>query len=249
MILRSTLLATAAVFTVASGAQAIDLADMSEEERANFRAEVRAYLLENPEVLMEAIEVLEQRQAMSEAERDTALIAANLAALTNDGHSWVGGNPDGDVTLVEFLDYRCGFCRRAFPEIEELIATDGNIRLIVKEFPILGPQSELASRFAIAVKDIAGDDAYKTAHDALMTYRGQINEEGLARLADELGVDSDAVIQTMSSEAVDDIIATNRALGQSLAISGTPTFVIGEQMLRGFLPVEGLRELVEEERG
>jgi hypothetical protein len=103
---------------------------MTVEEREAFRAELRAYLLENPEVLEEAIAVLEERRAQLQAEADIALVTANAEALFEDAGSWVGGNPEGDITVVEFIDYRCGYCRRAYQEVEELVATDGNIRFI-----------------------------------------------------------------------------------------------------------------------
>lgn len=239
----------AALALAATPAVALDVSTMTALERDAFRAEVRAYLLENPEVLMEAIDVLEARQASSQANSDAALVSANYDALVEDDHSWVGGNPDGDVTIVEFLDYRCGFCRRAFPEVEELVETDGNIRIIVKEFPILGPQSDLASRFAIATKITAGDAAYKGVHDALMTFRGQVSMPALMRLADDEGLDGEAISAQMTSDTVTEIIAENRALARSMQITGTPTFVIGGQMLRGFLPVDGMREIVAKERG
>jgi protein-disulfide isomerase len=166
---------------------AADLTDMDDAEREAFRSEVRAYLLDNPEVLMEAIAVLEQRQAAAEAERDSMGVAANEDAIFNSAFDWVGGNPEGDVVLVEFMDYRCGFCRRANPEVEDLIELDGNIRYIVKEFPILGEQSTLASQFAIATRIVNGDDAYERMHDALITMRGDVNEASLAATANELG--------------------------------------------------------------
>lgn len=234
---------------LASPVAALDLETMTEAERAAFRAEVRAYLLENPEVLMEAIEVLEAREATTQASTDAALVTANYDALVRDGHSWVGGNPDGDVTIIEFLDYRCGFCKRAFPEVEELVASDGNIRVIVKEFPILGPQSVMASRFAIATKLTAGDDAYKTIHDDLMEMRGNVSGPALQRIADTAGLDGEAILAAMELPAVDEIISENRELAQAMQITGTPTFVIGGQMLRGFLPLEGMRAIVADERG
>jgi protein-disulfide isomerase len=156
---------------LAAGPATADLIDMDAAERDAFRAEVRAYLLENPEVLMEAIGVLEQRQAAAEGERDAMSVAANADALFNSAFDWVGGNPEGDVVLVEFMDYRCGFCRRAHPEVEDLVALDGNIRYVVKEFPILGEQSVLASQFAIATRIAHGDDAYGAMNDALMVLR------------------------------------------------------------------------------
>ncbi|MBT8411781.1 MAG: thioredoxin domain-containing protein, partial [Octadecabacter sp.] len=114
----------------ATSAMALDMDALTDGERDAFRAEVRAYLLENPEVLMEAIGVLEQRQAEAETMRDVQLAQVNADALFNDGYSYVGGNPDGDIMMVEFMDYRCGFCRRAHPEVAELLAQDGNIRIV-----------------------------------------------------------------------------------------------------------------------
>ena len=244
-----TTLAAAALAALPSLAPAFDIDAMSEEERAAFRSEIRAYLLDNPEVLMEAIGVLEAREATTQAATDEALVTANYDALVRDGHSWVGGNPDGDITIIEFLDYRCGFCKRAFPEVEELVASDGNIRLIVKEFPILGEQSSLASRFAIATKLAAGDDAYKAIHDELMGFRGNISQDALMNLAEAQGLDAAAIQTAMALPQVEEIIAENRSLAQAMQITGTPTFVIGGQMLRGFLPLEGMRGLVAEERG
>ena len=151
--------ALALALTLTAPAHAFDLSQMSDAEREAFRAEIRAYLLENPEVIMEAVAVLEQRDAEKQAQADVDLIAANANALFNDPSSWIGGNPDGDITMVEFVDYRCGYCRKAHDEVAELISSDGNIRFIVKEFPILGEASLTSSRFALAVRQIAGDDA------------------------------------------------------------------------------------------
>ena len=108
---------------------ALDLQSMTDEERAIFREEVRAYLMENPEVIMEAVAVLEEREAAAQAQADLSLVSDNASAIFDDGYSRVGGNPDGDITLVEFLDYRCGFCKRAHGEIAKLLEADGNIRL------------------------------------------------------------------------------------------------------------------------
>lgn len=238
--------ATAALHS--APAQATDIGDMTEAERAAFGEQVRAYLLENPEVLMEAIAILEERQAAAQAQGDVDLVAANADAIFDDGHSWVGGNPDGDVTVVEFLDYRCGYCRRAFPEVKELIQSDGDIRFIVKEFPILGEQSELASRFAISVLNEAGDDAYEQVHDILMTLRGDVTEPTLRQIAAELDLDEEAVMEGMSHPDVDEIIAENRALAQKLRISGTPSFVFGEQMVRGYVPLDAMQQIVAQER-
>lgn len=221
---------------------------MSDGERDAFRAEVRAYLLENPEVLMEAIAVLENRQAEAEVNRDVNLAQVNANALQNDGFSYVGGNPDGDVTIVEFIDYRCGFCRRAHPEVAELVSSDGNIRIITKEFPILGEQSVMASQFAIATKIIAGDEAYKQVSDALIALRSDVTPASLGSLADAFDLDAEAIFAEMDSETVGEVLANNRALGDRMSITGTPTFVFGDQMVRGYVDLAQMRKIVEAER-
>ena len=239
----ATLLAGAAL-----PASAFDINAMSEEERAAFRAEIRAYLLDTPEVLTEAISVLESREQQRQLDADRALVAENLQAIMNDGHSWVGGNPDGDVTVVEFMDYRCGYCRRSFQEVENLVATDGNVRFILKEFPILGPQSDLASRFAISVHQIHGDDAYKDVHDALMLMQTDVDEASLTRLAESFALDPAPILDRMEAPEVQAVIDENLALAEALGISGTPTFVFGDEMVRGYVPLKVMQDIVEEER-
>lgn len=223
--------------------------EMTDAERAAFRAEVKAYLLENPEVIVEAMTVLQGRQETAAAQQDVALVNTNKAALFDDAASWVGGNPDGDVTIVEFTDYRCGYCRKAFAEIEELIKADGNIRFIVKEFPILGDASVVSSRFAIAVLQLHGADAYKRAHDGLISLRGEPDDATLSALAGELGLDAAPILARMAAPEVDAVIAANHALGDAMQISGTPTFVVGGQLLRGYLPLDAMQKVVADERG
>ncbi len=233
---------------LASPAAATDLTNMSDAEREAFGEAVRAYLLENPEVLMEAIAVLEQRQAEAQVANDADLIAVNAEEIFNDGYSAVLGNPQGDVTIVEFLDYRCGFCKRAFPEVKELIESDGNIRFIVKEFPILGDDSVLASRFAISALILHGEEAYARLHDALMQMRANVSEESLIATAEGLGLDGQAILDGIGNPVVDQIIGANHGLAQRLQITGTPGFVIGNQMLRGYAPLEAMRQIVADAR-
>jgi protein-disulfide isomerase len=234
---------------IALPASAMDLKELSDEERAQFRAEVRAYLLENPEVIMEAVERLQAREAEQQQQADLSLVAENAEAIFNDGYSWVGGNPEGDITLVEFLDYRCGYCKRAHGEVAQLLESDGNIRLIVKEFPILGEQSVLASRFAIAVKQVAGPESYRAVNDALMAFNGEIALPALRRLATTYGLDAAEIEARMESEEVTAEIAETRALAQRLQITGTPTFVMEDELLRGYMPYDQMADIVAEKRG
>ncbi len=229
-------------------ASAFDFGAMTPAEQQAFGDSVRAYLLDNPEVLLEAMDVLEGRQAEAQAAADESLVAANATDIFEDDHSFVTGNPDGDVTLVEFIDYRCSFCRRAHPEVSELVSSDGSIRKIIKEFPILGPESLEASRFAISVLQTAGDEAYGKMNDILIAHRGAFTRDALARLATDQGLDAGPIIAAMDSDSVTNVIAANHALAQALNITGTPTFVVGNQMLRGYVPLEGMREVVKDVR-
>lgn len=233
---------------LAAPAAAFDISAMSDAERTEFRAEIRAYLMDNPEVLMEAIGVLESRQAQAQASADGDLVATHASAIFDDGYSWVGGNPDGDIVMVEFLDYRCSYCRRAHDEVAELVESDGNIKLIVKEFPILGEDSLASSRFAIATRMVAGDAAYKSVHDALMSLRGGVSEASLRRIGKAADIDVDEVMALMDSPEIREELLANRALAESLGVNGTPTFVLGNEILRGYLPLDGMRKVVDQER-
>jgi protein-disulfide isomerase len=238
----------AAAFVVATTAPFAHAAEMTEPERDAFRAEVRAYLLENPEVLVEAMSVLQAREESAAIAQDAQLLQTYHDALFNDPNSYVGGNPDGDITIVEFTDYRCTYCRKAFSEIEELMKADGNIRFVVKEYPILGEASVISARFAVAVLQLFGNDAYKAAHDGLITLRGDPDAATLTRLANDIGLDAEAVLARMMSPEVTSVIAANQDLGNRMRVSGTPTFVVKGQILRGYLPMEQMMQVVEAER-
>lgn len=238
------MMSVASLMLLATPLAATDVGDMTEAERQAFRGEIRDYLLENPEVLMEAIAVLEQRQAADEAAAQELAVVDNAAALFDSAFDHVGGNLDGDVVIVEFIDYRCTYCRRAHPEVSELVETDGNIRIITKEFPILGEQSVLASRFAIATNIALGGAAYELVGDALMAMRSDVTELALARLAEDLGLDSEAIFAAMDDPLVQTTIDANYALGQRMGITGTPSFVFGDQMVQGYVPLPNMRDIV-----
>lgn len=223
------------------------LMDMSVAERDAFRAEIRAYLLENPEVLMEAIQVLEARRDATTRAADAEIIAANSAQLYENANSWVGGNPDGDVTLVEFSDYRCGYCKKAHPELKELLQRDPNIRLIIKEFPILGSDSVAAGRMAMAALDL-DTDKFESLNDALMGFGGQLTEATAYQIAKGVGYDIDALKTRAASAEIEARIADNYALAKSLGLQGTPSFILGNQIIRGYLPVEQMLAAVADAR-
>jgi protein-disulfide isomerase len=246
-----------ALFLLISGPVAAQM-DISAEARAALRAEIRAYLMENPEIIFEAVAEFERRTASAQSDMDQTLVEINAESIFADPASWEGGNPDGDIVLVEFADYRCSFCRRAFEQVMEFMGVDGNVRFVIKELPILGPQSELAARFAIAVLQIAGPDVYFRAHEALMTGATEPTDAGLTQLAVTLGLDPATVVSRMQTSEVTDVIRENRALAQRLQINGTPTFAIAQgtpgawqrfELLRGFLPASDLGLLAADLRG
>ena len=212
--------------------------------REELHGEIRDYLLGNPEIMMEMMALLEDRQRAEAAADDKALVADNAAAIFDDGFSHVAGNPDGDVTIVEFLDYQCGYCRRAHPEVIELLADDGNIRWIIKEFPILGPDSELAARAAVATLMIAGGDAYEALHDLMMTHSGPVNDAALDDLLTDAGLDPGGIRAGMEDPEVTRRLVETRALAETMAISGTPTFIFGDTLARGYLPLDQMRDVV-----
>ncbi len=223
------------------------LSDMTETEREALRTEIRAYLLEYPEVIMEAINILEARRKMDSRQAEAALIAANSEQLYNDPNSWVSGNPDGDVTLVEFADYRCGFCKKAHPEVKELLKRDPNIRLVVKEFPILGPDSVAAARMAQAALDL--DPAnFEALNDALMRFEGQLNEAIAYQIADRVGYDIAALKERAASAEIEARIGDNYALARAMGLKGTPSFILGNQIIRGYVPLDRMLAAVAEAR-
>jgi protein-disulfide isomerase len=255
--LRAAATATAAALMLAAPlpapAQSAFGAGMSDADRAALHEEFRAWLMANPEVIFEAVAEFERRTAAAQADMDGALVEINADEIFADGFSWVGGNPDGDVTLVEFMDYRCSFCRRAFSPMMEFVEGDGNVRLVIKELPILGPQSELLSRFAVAVHQIGGDDAYGVVHEQLLDLPGEVDDSTLQGIAAALGLDGDAVLARMRAREVTEVLTRNRMLAQRLQISGTPSFVIGVngtgEMLRGMVPAQELQRVADALRG
>ena len=242
------LLAATLMLGLAQPAAAFDPAAMTDAQRAAFRAEVRAYLLDNPEVLLEAIAVLEEQQAAQEAADDSDLVAAFADELFHSSDDWVGGNAEGDVPLVMFVDYNCGFCRRAHTEVLRVLDRDAGVRFVVKELPILGPGSDAAGRMAVAVLQLYGDAAYGTLNDRLLTARGELNEASTARIIADLGHDLEAVRTRAAAPEVTRVLEANRDLATRLRLSGTPSFALPDLLVRGMLPADALLGLIAEAR-
>jgi protein-disulfide isomerase len=227
---------------------AMDINNLTNADRKVLQKEIRRYILENPDIIFEAADIVRKREAALEVQEDEELIQSNFNEIFYDNYSYVGGNPDGDITIVEFVDYKCGYCRRAAELVRELIAKDDNIRFVVKEFPILGEASLVSSKFAIAVKNIGGPEKYKVAHDILLALTAEPTEIYLRRIAKELELNPEELFEAMQSDLVAQEIDQTGELAQKLQISGTPTFILGDQFLRGFVPLEILSKAIQSER-
>ncbi|MGL5031772.1 MAG: DsbA family protein [Aeromonas sp.] len=193
---------------------------------------VRDYLLKNPEILVEMSNVLRAKQESEQAAGDKTLIKAHAKQLYGNNDPEIG-NPKGSLTVVEFFDYNCGYCKRTHPLIEQLIAEDKDIRYIYKQLPILSETSKFAARVALAVQ-LGQPDKYPAFHEKLYTHQGPLTDDAQVKtLAQEAGVDWTKVEAKLKDGSINKNLATNRALAEGLGIAGTPAFIIGDQILRG----------------
>jgi protein-disulfide isomerase len=211
--------------------------------RSDVETIVREYLLANPELLEEVFSELQnRRQAEADAARQEQL-AAYRDALENSPLDPVFGNPEGDVTLVEFFDYNCGYCKRAHEDLERLLAADPNLRVVLKEFPVLGRPSMEAAAVSIAVNQVA-PDRYKTFHDALLTREGRADEASALAVVDSLGLPREEIEAAMDSAAVRETVEQSYEIAQALGLSGTPSYVVGDIVEFGAVGFDQLLESI-----
>ncbi len=206
---------------------------------------VRNYLLQNPEVLVESMRALEEKKEADRREKAKGAIGRRRAEIFHDPDSPVGGNPEGDVTIVEFFDYQCGFCRRVAPVVDKALERDPKLRIVYKEFPILGPNSSLAARAALASR---GQGKYLPFHKALMRVEGALSESNLLRVAASVGLDTARLKEDMKSPDIEAAIKRNHALARALFIRGTPAFIIGDRLFPGALTESILQDMVKTAR-
>ncbi|CAN7440889.1 DsbA family protein [Pararhizobium sp. LjRoot235] len=212
----------------------------------NLERQLRAYLLNNPGVIVESINGMElRRQAAAESEV-TAVISERRDEIFNDPDSPLGANPQGDAIIVEFFDYNCPYCRQATPMLDRLEQEDKELRLVFKEYPILGPGSVFAARAALASQK---QGKYLAFHKAMMAYQGRITETSSLEVASDVGLDVKKLKQDMKDPAIDETIRRNIALAQALRISGTPSFVAGREIVRGLTDAGGMKRLIASARG
>lgn len=205
---------------------------------------VREYLVQNPEVLQEAFQELERRQQEAQKTALDNALRTERERLVNSPRGVVVGNPSGDVTVVEFFDYNCGFCKRALNDMRALLKVDPKLRVVLKDFPVLGPDSLEASRVALAAKSQLKGEKLFDYHIRLMETRGKVNGERAMALAKDFGLDMAKLKQDMDGEEVRATIRENVELGDKLGLTGTPAFVIGDTVVFGAVGLEPLRKNV-----
>jgi protein-disulfide isomerase len=199
-------------------------------EQAHLEQSFRDYLTKNPEILVEMTTELDKRQSAEQADQQKKTIGDNADAIFRSSASHVAGNPDGDVSVVEFFDYNCGYCRRALPDVVKLVKDDGKVRLVLKELPIFGDDSEAAAKYALAA-DKQGK--YFEMHQKLFSEPGKADKDKALRIGKELGLDMDQLEKDAQSDDIKKALAEAKDLAQKLNLQGTPLYLIGDRVLPG----------------
>ncbi len=218
-------------------------ADVSADERGKIEGVIKSYLLQHPEVLQDAMAALEKKQQEADAEKARTTIKSNTATLFNSPHQVVLGNPQGSVTVVEFFDYNCGYCKRALPDMLTLLKTNSNIKFVLKEFPVLGEGSVEAAHVAVAARmqDPTGKK-YIEFHQKLLGGRGPADKAHALAAAKDTGFDMARIEKDMNSDEVKTTIDENMKLADALGVSGTPSYVVGSELVVGAVGLDALKE-------
>jgi protein-disulfide isomerase len=238
---RALLLGVVAAILAVGAAVAADEPKLTQQEIEKI---VHDYLLREPEVLAEALRRLQQRQSASAAQKAKQAIRDNQQALLSDQTSPIEGNAQGKVTIVEFFDYRCVHCRRVASTLESLVRSNTSVRVVYKNFPVLGEPSVLAARAAVAAQQQGG---WPKLHRAMLAHEGDFTTDSLAALGASVGLDAAKLKTDMMSPATDRALQANLALAAALGLDATPSFVIGDRVIRGAPSAETLQAIVDEE--
>lgn len=233
----------AALLLIPAAASAQD--SFTDKQRTEIGQIVRQYLLDNPEVLVEVSKELEIRQKAEEDKKREGTLVANADQLFRSDDDLVAGNPKGDVTMVEFFDYNCGWCKKGLPEVMSLLDKDKGLKLVMKEFPIFGGDSDYAAMAALASKK---QGKYWEFHVALLGHEGKVTRASVDEIAAAQGLDVEKLKEDMKSPEIAKVIAANQQLAQDLNITGTPAFIIDKTVVPGYLPVDGLMAAINEVR-
>jgi protein-disulfide isomerase len=221
----------------------------SDDQRHEIESIIKSYLVAHPEVLQDAMDALDKQQKQADADKAKTTIKAQNATIFNSPHQVVLGNPQGNVTMVEFFDYNCAYCKRALPDMMELLKTDTNLKFVLKEFPVLGPGSVEAAHVAVAARMQDGTGKkYIEFHQKLLGGRGPADKERALAIAKEVGFDMPRLEKDMDSDEVKATIDENMKIADALGVSGTPSYVIGDEVIVGAVGLDALRDKIKDER-
>ncbi|CAN7404913.1 DsbA family protein [Rhizobium sp. LjRoot30] len=223
-------------FALASIAPAYALDDKQKEEIGAF---IKEYLIANPEIMLDVQDALKKKQEEAQAKMAEQAVTENKAAIFTSADDISLGNPNGDVTIVEFFDYNCGYCKHALADMDTILAKDTNVRFVLKEFPILGPDSLAAHKVSAAFRHIA-PEKYGEFHRALLGGEGRANEEKAIEVATSLGVSEDALRKMMADKPNDEAVKQAYKLATALGVSGTPSYVVGSEAVYGAIGADAL---------
>ena len=220
---------------------------LNAQQRKEVKDIIKKYLQKNPETIIQSIQTMREQQKNNITERNQKNVAIYKELILNDPTSPTSGNPEGDITVVEFFDYSCGYCKRIFPNLKRLMKEDENVRFVFKELPILSPQSEFAARAALATWR-QDNKKYMAIHSAFMNLKGNFSEMRILRIAKNIGLNITQLKKDIKSLTLDKIIIGNRQLAEKLNINGTPGFIIGNNIIPGAVKLETLKEIIADVR-
>jgi protein-disulfide isomerase len=238
------LILTCAIFAAPPFCRIAD-AEILPEQRQAIEAIIHDYLMQNPDVLIEALKAAEEKATRDSDAKAAVVLKDRRAEVFDDPASPVGGNPQGDVTIVEFFDYRCPYCKQVQPSLQALLDQDRKLRFVYKEMPVLGAPSVTAAHAALAAR-LQGK--YEHFHSAMMATKGQITDEVVYQVAGSVGLDVDRLKRDMTAPEIEQAVKANLALAKALDIRGTPGFIIGEHVVPGAIDLDALKELVADAR-
>ncbi|WP_018010729.1 DsbA family protein [Sinorhizobium medicae] len=244
MTLKMKMIATASVIALAADVVLpAPAAALDAKQKEEFGAFIKEYLLANPEIMLEVQEALSAKQRAKQQESAQAAIAGNSEAIFNSTHDIALGNPNGDVTIVEFFDYNCGYCKRALSDMDAILAEDKNVRFVLKELPILGPESLAAHKVSAAFRTVA-PEKYGDFHRALLGSEERATEETAIAVAAKLGVTEEQLREKMEDGSYDASMREAYSLANDLGITGTPSYVIGNEAVFGAVGAPEIEEKV-----
>jgi len=224
----------------------VPAAALSPSERSEIETVIKEYLLQNPEVVRDAMIELQRRQQEAEAKERADAVKTNRALIFDSPRGVVIGNPRGDVTIVEFFDYNCGYCKRALSDMDALLKADSKLKFVMKEFPVLGPGSLEAAKVAVAVRmQDKNGSKYPEFHRRLLGARGEANRERAMAAAKDAGLNLAQIENDLKSDEIEATLLESMALADALGISGTPSYVIGDQVVPGAVGADALRQQIE----